>query len=256
MKKIFCLLLLTIVVNPLHAGWLDAIGLGKSATNATASSVASGLGALSEGQMAEALKQSLGNGIQQAVAQLGCTDGFMTNLNVKIPLPEKLKSVEKTLRALHQDKLADDFVTTMNRAAEQAVPVAAGIFGDAVKQMNIDDAKAILTGTNDAATQFFRRTTQTNLYAKFYPIVQQATAKAGVTSAYKNMMAKVNTGGSFGSLLGGFVGSDALDVDTYVTNKTLDGLFKMIAQEELNIRQNPVARTTDLLKQAFGAVGK
>lgn len=256
MKKILCLLILSLAISPLHAGWLDAIGLGNSSTNAGSSSLTSGLGALSEGQMAEALKQSLGNGIQQAVARLGCTDGFTTNLNVKILLPEKLKSVEKTLRALHQDKLADDFVTTMNRAAEQAVPVAAGIFGDAVKQMNIDDAKAILTGTNDAATQFFRRTTQTNLYAKFYPVVQQATAKAGVTAAYKNMMGKVNTGGGFGSLLGGFVGSDALDVDAYVTNKTLDGLFKMIAQEELNIRQNPVARTTDLLKQAFGAVGK
>ena len=262
MKKIFCLLLLISAANSLHAGWLDAIGLGSSATNASVSSVASGLGALSEGQMAEALKQSLGNGIQQAVAKLGCTDGFTTNLNVKILLPEKLKSVEKTLRALKQDKLADDFVTTMNRAAEQAVPVAAGIFGDAVKQMNIDDAKNILTGPNDAATQFFRRTTQTNLYAKFFPIVQQATAKTGVTSAYKTMMAKVGGGarnglmGNLGGLTKNYLGADALDVDAYVTNKTLDGLFKMIAEEELRIRQNPVARTTDLMKQAFGAVGK
>ena len=262
MKKLFYLLLLTIAANSLHAGWLDAIGLGSSSTNATASSLTSGLSALSESQMAEALKQSLGNGIQQAVARLGCADGFTTNLNVKISLPEKLKSVEKTLRALKQDKLADDFVATMNRAAEQAVPVAAGIFGDAVKQMNIDDAKALLTGPNDAATQFFRRTTQTNLYAKFYPIVQQATAKAGVTAAYKAMMAKVGGGagdglmGSLGGLTKNYLGADALDVDAYVTNKTLDGLFKMIAQEELNIRQNPVARSTDLLKQAFGAVGK
>ena len=120
MKKLFCLLLLTIAANSLHAGWLDAIGLGNSSTNAAASSVSSGLNALSEGQMAEALKQSLGNGIQQAVAKLGCTDGFTTNLNVKISLPEKLKSVEKTLRTLKQDKLAEDFVATMNRAAEQA----------------------------------------------------------------------------------------------------------------------------------------
>ena len=128
--------------------------------------------------------------------------------------------------------------------------------------MNIDDAKNILTGANDAATQFFRRTTQTNLYAKFYPIVQQATAKAGVTSAYKAMMSKVSGSagdglmGSLGGLTKNYLGADAVDVDAYVTNKTLDGLFKMIAQEELNIRQNPVARSTDLLKQAFGAVAK
>ncbi len=262
MKKLFCLILTTIAASPLHAGWLDAIGLGNTSTNTAVSSVASGLGGLSEGQLAEALKQSLGNGIQQAVAKLGSTDGFTTNLNVKILLPDKLKSVEKTLRALKQDKLADDFVATMNRAAEQAVPVAAGIFGDALKQMNIDDAKNILTGPNDAATQFFRRTTQTNLYAKFYPLVQQATAKAGVTAAYKTMMAKVGGSagdglmGSLGGLTKNYLGADAVDVDAYVTNKTLDGLFKMIADEELRIRQNPAARTTDLLKQAFGAVGK
>ena len=125
--------------------------------------------------------------------------------------------------------------------------------------MSIDDAKAILTGPPDAATQFFRRTTQTNLYARFLPIVQKATAKTGVTSTYKNMIAKAG-GGAFGGTLGGleknYLGADALDVDAYVTNKTLDGLFKMVADEEKNIRANPVARTTDLMKQVFGAVGK
>ncbi len=256
MKKTLSILALFLVIHPLQAGWLDAIGLGKSATNSPASSAASSLASLSQGQMADALKQALGNGLQLAVAQLGRSDGFLTNLNVKIPLPDKLKSVEKTLRLLHQDKLADEFVATMNHAAEEAVPAAASIFGDAVKQMSIEDAKAILTGTNDAATQFFRRTTQTNLYAKFYPIVQSATAKTGVTAVYKNMMAKVNTGNALGGMLNSYVGADALNVDAYVTNKALDGLFKMVAEEELRIRTNPVARTTDLLKQVFGAVGK
>ena len=239
-----------------RAGWLDALGLGKSSTNLSSTT----LSALSQDQMVGGLKDALGKGLQNAIANLGHDGGFLTNLSVKIPLPEKLQTVEKTLRVLKQEKLADDFVATMNHAAEQAVPQAASVFGDAVKQMSIDDAKTILTGPPDAATQFFRRTTQTNLYARFLPIVQTATAKTGVTSAYKNMVAKVGGGGALGGTLGGlansYLGADALDVDAYVTNKTLDGLFKMVADEEKNIRENPVARTTDLMRKVFGAVGK
>jgi hypothetical protein len=257
MKKFLSIIALVVFVNSATAGWLDSLGL-KSSTNVTVGTAA--LGALSQTQMANGLKEALGNGLQNAIKQLGHDGGFLTNMNVRIPLPEKLQSVEKTLRAIKQDKLADEFVTTMNRAAEQAVPEAAAVFGDAVKQMSIEDAQSILTGTNNAATQFFRRTTQTNLYAKFYPIVKAATAKAGVTSAYKNMLGKVSSGGGFGGTFGGlatsYLGADALDVDAYVTNKTLDGLFKMVAEEEKRIRENPLARTTDLLKQIFGAAAK
>jgi Protein of unknown function (DUF4197) len=258
MKTIFFALVLAATVSTARAGWLDLVLPGKT-TNATASTA---LAALSDTQVAGALKDALGNGLQNAVARLGHDGGFLTNLDVKIPLPEKLSAVEKTLRALKQDKLADDFVATMNRAAEQAVPQAASVFADAVKQMSFDDAKNILTGPDDAATQFFRRATQTNLYARFLPIVQSATAKTGVTAAYKNMMAKV-AGSSSGSLMGSlggltknYLGEDALDVDAYVTNKTLDGLFKLVAGEEKRIRQDPVARTTDLLQKVFGAAGK
>jgi hypothetical protein len=258
MKKILVSLVFAASLVSVHADLLSSLGLTKS-TNSTATGSAA-LAALSDTQVAGGLKDALGNGLQHAIASLGHDGGFMTNVNVKIPLPEKLQSAEKALRAMGQDKLADEFVATMNHAAEQAVPEAAGVFGDAVKAMSIEDAKAVLTGPADSATQFFRRTTSTNLYAKFYPIVQKATAAAGVTGAYKNMMAKVSGGGSFGSslsgLAGNYLGSDALDVDAYVTNKTLDGLFKMVADEEKNIRANPVARTTDLMKTVFGAVGK
>lgn len=121
--------------------------------------------------------------------------------------------------------------------------------------MSIEDARGILTGPPDAATQFFRRTTQTNLFAKFHPLVKQATDQAGVTASYKQMMDKVNSAGSFGGFgLNSFLNKDATDVDTYVTNKALDGLFKMVAAQEKQIRENPVARTTDLLKQVFGSV--
>jgi hypothetical protein len=218
------------------------------------------LAGLSQDQAVQGLKDALAKGLQGAIANLGHDGGFLTNLNVKIPMPEKLQTVEKAVRAMKQDKLADDFVNTMNHAAEQAVPEAASVFADALKQMSIEDAKGILSGPNDAATQYFQRTTQTNLYAKFYPIVQKATEQTGVTAAYKNLMAKANVTqglGSFGSTLSSSVlGKDSMDVDAYVTNKALDGLFKMVAAEEQQIRQNPVARTTATLQKVFGALKK
>jgi hypothetical protein len=234
-----------------------------AATNATQSVVdqtKTDLASLSQGQMVKGLEDALGKGLQHAIATLGHDSGFLTNLNVKIPMPEKMQKVEATLRAMKQDKLADDFVATMNHAAEQAVPEAGTVFADALKQMSIEDAKSILTGPDDAATQYFQKTTRTNLYPKFYPIVQKATSNAGVTAAYKNLMEKANVTsslGSFGSALGGaLLDKDSLDLDAYVTNKALDGLFKMVAAEEKQIRQNPVARTTDTLQKVFGALSK
>jgi hypothetical protein len=217
----------------------------------------SGLTALSQDQMVGGLKEALGKGVQQAIATLGKPDGFLNDVKVKIPMPESLQKVEKTLRALRQDKLADEFVTTMNRAAEQAVPEAAAVLGDSVKQMSIADAKSILTGTNNAATQYFRRTSETNLHTRFLPIVKAATQKAGVTGAYKRMTEKASGGlGGLGGLGGGLLGKQAPDLDDYVTRKALDGLFLKIAEQEKQIRENPVARTTDLLQKVFGAVGK
>jgi len=239
-----------------RAGLLDTLGFGKKATNETAALPGALTASLSQDRVAQGLKEALGKGVQQAVSRLGHDGGFLTNPSVKIPMPEKLRTVEKTLRVLKQDKLADEFVTTMNHAAEQAVPEAAGVFGDAIKGMSIADAKAILTGTNNAATQYFRRTTETNLYTKFLPIVKQATSQTGVTSAYKQLMEKADAANSFGSFGRSLLGAESLDVDAYVTNKALDGLFKMVAEEENLIRENPAARTTALLQQVFGAVSK
>jgi Protein of unknown function (DUF4197) len=225
----------------------------KPAADQTSAAAAS-LSGLSQDQMVGGLKEALGKGVEQAVASLGKTDGFLKDANVKIPMPESLQTVEKTLRTLRQDQLADEFVTTMNRAAEQAVPEAVAVLGDSVKQMSIADAKSIVTGTNNAATQYFRRTSETNLHARFLPIVKAATEKAGVTSAYKRMTDK--TGSGFGGLSGVLLGKQAPDLDDYVTRKTLDGLFLKIAKQEKLIRENPMARTTDLLQKVFGAVGK
>jgi hypothetical protein len=165
------------------------------------------LASLSQDQVVHGLQEALGKGLQQAIERLGHDGGFLTNMNVKIPMPDKLQKVESTLRAMKQDKLADEFVTTMNHAAEQAVPEAGVVFADALKQLTIADAKSILAGTNDAATQYFRKTTQTNLYARFYPIVQKATRQTGATAAYQNLMDKVNASGLTPAIPQGGLGS-------------------------------------------------
>ena len=210
------------------------------------------LAGLSQNQVAEALKQALGKGVQTAVTNLSKPGGFLDNPKVKIPMPEKLQSVEKTLRAMKQDKYADEFVTTMNRAAESAVHEALPIFTDALKSMTIDDAKKLVSGTNDSATQFFKAKGEKRIQEKMMPIVKEATAKTGVTAAYKKLL---DQGGGGNSVLGKIgINTASLDVDSYVTQKASDGLFKMIAEEEKRIRENPAARTTELLQKVFGAV--
>ena len=239
-----------------HAGTLlERLGLGNS--QPTNPAAAAGIGLLTQDQMAGGLKEALAQGVQYAVSSLGQSGGFLNDLGVRIPMPENLQKLEKAARAVGQGRLADDFVTTMNRAAEQAVPEAAAVLGDSVKQMSIADARSILAGTNNAATQYFRRTSETNLYERFLPIVRKATEAAGVTGAYKKMAAKAGGSlGGLGGLRGTIPGMEAPDLDRYVTRKALDGLFLKIAEQERQIRKNPVARTTDLLQKVFGAAGK
>lgn len=205
------------------------------------------LASLTAGEMNGGLKEALANGIQKAIEQLGKEGGFLNNLDVKIPMPENLQKIEKTLRTVGQGSVADEFIATMNRAAEQAVPEAVQVFGDSIKAMTVQDATGILTGPPDAATQYFRKTSEEQLRQRFMPIVKQATEKTGVTVAYKNLTAKAGPAAAF-------LGKDAGDLDGYITQKTLDGLFKMIAAEEARIRENPAARTTDLLQKVFGTL--
>lgn len=244
---LFLLALTLLSDSPTHAAtFLEKLGFGKTSTNASPALAT----ALSSEEIAGGLKQALSKGIERAVTLLGKEDGFLKDASVKIPMPASLQKVDRTLRTLRQEKLADEFVATMNRAAEKAVPEAAAVLGDTVKQMTLADAKGILTSTNNAATAYFRRTSETNLYDRFLPIVRKATEQTGVTSAYKKMADRASFGGLSATSL---LGQDATDLDGYVTRKTLDGLFLKIAQEEQRIRENPVARTTDLLQKVFGA---
>lgn len=238
--------LVVATVRPLvAASFLDRLGLGRRSGDSSALEAAAAA-ALSDEQVVSGLKAALGQGVEHAVSSLGRSDGFLKDAKVKIPMPDALKRVESGLRLFRQDKLADEFVTTMNRAAEKAVPEAAAVLGQSVQKLTLNDARAILSSTNNAATMFFRRTSETNLYERFLPLVSKATEETGVTSSYKQWLAKA---GPAASLLG----AEAGDLDAYVTRKTLDGLFFKIAEEEKRIRENPVARTTDLLQRVFGA---
>jgi hypothetical protein len=243
------LALVGLVSASAQAGWLDdlqkKLGDFQSAPSATGGVTA----ALSDEEVVRGLKEALSKGTQQAIANLGKDGGFLNNLDVKIPLPDELKKVEKLLRGLGQDKYADQFVATMNHAAEKAVPEAATLFADAISRMTLADAQSILKGPDDAATQYFRKGSEAKLKERFLPIVKTATDQAGVTAAYKKLIQKA---GPTAQLLG--VG--ATDLDAYVDGKAVDGLFKMIAAEEKRIRQDPLARSTDLLKKVFGSLGK
>lgn len=192
------------------------------------------------------LKTALEKGSQAAVANLGRTDGFFGNAAVKIPLPDSVRRYEKLMRQVGMGKYADELVLTLNRAAEAAVPEAKTVLVDAVKKMSVKDAKGILTGGNTAGTEYFKRTTYDQLRTKFLPIVAQATKKVRVAEKYNEFAAQ---GAKFG-----LVKKEDANLDTYVTGKTLDGLFYVVAEEEKKIRANPVGAGSAIIKKVFGAI--
>jgi hypothetical protein len=209
---------------------------------------AAGMAELSNKDAAAGLKEALTQGAQAAVSALGKQDGFLRNERVKIPLPEGLHQVEGMMRGLGMGKYADELVTTMNRAAETAVVEAKPLLVNAVKSMSVQDAKAILTGGQDAATQYFKRTTSGPLTDKFLPIVAKATQKVKLADKYNEFAGK---GAKFG-----LVDAKDADLNSYVTRKALDGLYLMIAEEEKKIRQDPVGAASSIISKVFGAIGK
>jgi hypothetical protein len=192
------------------------------------------------------LKAALEKGSQAAVATLGKTDGFLGNPKVKIPLPESLARAESLMRRVGMGKYADELVTTMNRAAEAAVPEARQLLVDSVKKMSVQDAKGVLTGGDTAGTEYFKRTTQDQMRGRFLPIVKKATEKVGLAQKYNEYAEK---GVAFG-----VVSKDQANIDHYVTQKALDGLYVMVAEEEKKIRQDPVGAGTSIIKKVFGAI--
>ncbi len=238
---------LALAAVPLRAPapqWKDVLGAVQAATqNQNAGS--GSINALSDSEIAQGLKAALAQGTRAAVNSLGQTDGFWGNLAARIPLPPAVQGVEKTLKQFGLGSLTDQFHLTLNRAAEQAVPVAADVFANAVNKLTLSDVRSILTGPKDSATQYFVRSSSAVLSKKFRPIVVRATAQAGVTSSYKQLSA------SAGPLAGAF--GAPRDLDSYVTQKALDGLFLQVAAEEARIRDNPAARSSEILRKVFGA---
>ncbi len=202
------------------------------------------LSRISNQDAAAGLKEALNKGSAAAVAKLGVADGFLGNPEVKIPLPEGLKKAERAAKLLGRQKDFDELVVGMNRAAEQAVPLAKPLLLDAVKSMSVDDAKKIINGGDDSVTQFFKGKTEKQLGIKFQPIVKQTTDKVGLATQYNKLAAQAQ---SFG-----MVKEQDAKIESYVTRKALDGLFLMIGKEERAIRQDPLKYGSDILRKVFG----
>jgi hypothetical protein len=196
--------------------------------------------------MSAGLKEALSRGAEAAVAQLGRQDGFYGDARLRIPLPENLKKADKLMRTFGMGKQADELVLAMNRAAEAAVPEAKMLLVNAVKDMSVEDAKGILTGGNEAATEFFRKKTETALSEKFLPMVKTATDQVGLAQTYNK----------YAGLASRFsmVKQDQASIENYVTKQSLDRLYTVIGEQERAIRTNPVQYGSDLLKKVFGAL--
>jgi len=227
--------LMLVLVHPANAGFMDDLikgaGLGQK----------SGPG---NDQITAGLKEALSIGTGNAVASTSKTNGYFGNQAIKILMPEKIQKVAGVLGKVGYQKEVDDFVLSMNRAAEKAAPRAKAIFIDAIHRMTVEDARKILDGGDTAATEYFKAKTSGKLYEAFQPIVSSSMNEVGTTRSYKEMM------GKYTALP--FASAESLDLDRYVTNKSLDGLFYLVGQEEIKIRKDPAARVTDLLKTVFG----
>ncbi len=226
---------------PCQSAWNDFVDFFKEQTPATLAK-----SNLSQADIVSGLKEALIKGTQSAVSTLGKENGFFAHPKLRIPMPEKLQTVETALRKLKQDDIADDFVLSMNRAAEKAVPKAMSIFSRAIKNMSIEDAYGILQGPDNAATEYLKKTSGSQLHQQFLPMVKQATNNVGVTENYKALIDNLG-------MMSKLIDVESLDLDKYVTDKAVSGVFNLVANEEKLIRANPTARTSDILKKVFSS---
>ena len=205
-----------------------------------------GLGRPKEDKTGLGLKEALSIGIENTVQLLGRPDGYFRNELVKILLPPQLKTVERAMRLAGLSGVLDQFVQSMNRAAEAAAPFAKDIFVSAIKQITFDDARRILTGSDTAATEFFQTKTSSRLSELFKPVVQKTMSEVGVTKQYQTLTRRVK--------MIPFVKAESLDLDQFVVDQAMRGLFFTLGEEEKKIRTNPAARVTSLLKEVFGGM--
>lgn len=239
MKKLFfSLMIMTLVPAGVNAQLKDLMNKAKSTVESK-----TGKGSLSNTDIGSGLKAALKEGVTKQVTKLTAEDGFYKNEAVKILLPEELQKVDKKLRQLGMSKMADEGIKVLNRAAEEAVKEATPIFVNAITSMTITDAKKILMGADDSATAYLQTTTTKPLYTKFSPVVKTSLSNVGADTVWEGIITKYN------SLP--LVTKVNPDLTDYVTNKAMDGVFKMISVEEKNIRTDLSSRTSDLLKKVF-----
>ncbi len=201
---------------------------------------------LTEGDASAGIKESLANGVSASIKRLGTSDGFLKDQVVRIAVPKSMRKMADAASKLGAGKYVEEFEISMNRAAEKAVPAAADIFAQAIRQMTVQDALSIVRGEPDAGTQYFRRVTEDKLRSSFLPIVSKATGETGVTDKYKTLSKK---SGGLDKLLGG---GKSMDLDAYVTDQAMDGLFYYISDQEKAIRKNPLSTGSALLGRVFG----
>lgn len=217
---------------------------GKAAkSTSSASGLSAAQSSLGDVKIGEGLKEALEVGTANAVAQTGTEGGYFDNEKIKILLPGQLKNLDKGLRMIGYGPQIDEFVLSMNRAAEKAAPAAKEIFLDAIGEMTIDDARKILAGSDTAATEYFQEKTTDKLTAAFKPTVSSSMNEAGVTKKYQDLVGKYQSVP--------FASQINLDLDDYVTGKAVDGLFVVVGEQEKKIRTQPAARVTDVLKEVF-----
>ncbi|MDP1683006.1 MAG: DUF4197 domain-containing protein [Burkholderiales bacterium] len=231
------------------ASWaLDLGDLLKGVGDASAKKSSAPTTNLSDQDVTRGLKDALAEGAGKAVSTLGRTDGFLLNDKVRIPLPESLQSVESVMKALGQGKRIEELKTSLNRAAEAAVPEAKTLLVDAIKNMSVADAKAVLTGGEDAATKYFRQATGAKLHERFLPVVGKTVNRYKLTQQYDRIAGTASQAG--------LIGKEQANMSEYVTGKALDGLFLMIAEEEKAIRRDPLGRSSEYVRKVFGSLQK
>ena len=252
-KTLFSALLISpLLATPLHAGWgdllkeavqdedlqkqvIDAVG-GSSTTGKTPN--------LDTNTLIQGLKEALEVGSKRAIEEISQPGGYLDNTNIRIPLPDTIDTAASLLRKYGLGSQVDQFEESMNRAAENAAPQATALIVDAIKQMSFEDAKKIYEGSDDAATQYFKEKTSDQLRSLFQPSVKSSLNEVGATRYYGELADEAKEIPYVGDKLN-------VDLDNYVTEEALNGLFTMLAAEEKKIRENPAARTTDLLKKVF-----
>jgi len=246
LKVAGCFLVGMLLLAPQKSGAFDWFKAGKELLQQSTAEQSPSLSSLTDSEIGSGLKDALKVGTERVVSQLGQVDGFNTDPDVHIPLPDNFQKIRSLLATIGKAEMLDDLELKLNRAAEQATPQGKQLFWDSIKQMSIDDVQKIYNGPEDAATKYFQGKVSQPLAAAMTPIVSDSMAQVGAVQAYDAVM------GQYRSIP--FVPDVKADLTSYVVERGMDAIFFCLAKEEAAIRQNPLKRTTEILQKVFGDI--